>query len=381
MSKPKRGRTCLTLFILSNVILLLCAGAWIGTILMLEDAERSQVLPNSNPDLDMLQRLIRGGYLLIHRSELNSPAGDPAASLQLEVLPGQTAGSVVDSLQGAGVVHNGLLLENYLLYSGLDIGVEAGLYQLHGSMTIPEIAQALQSASRAEIVFVVPEGWRLEQIADSLPMSDPTFNEADFLAATQTRPPGYSFSGELPEPPSLEGFLFPDTYHADPDLSAEELVLLMLDNFENQVGADLRSGFAQQGLSLYQAVTLASIVEREAVVADERPLIASVFLNRLAIGMKLDADPTVQYALGRQPDGSWWKAPLTLADLQVVSRYNTYLQTGLPWGPIANPGLSSLQAVAFPSETPYLYFRARCDGSGRHLFAETYEEHLQNECP
>ena len=111
-------------------------------------------------------------------------------------------------------------------------------------------------------------------------------------------------------------------------------------------------------------------------------MIASVFANRLKAGMRLDADPTVQYALGFDPvKGTWWKSPLNLEDLQVVSPYNTYQIQGLPPGPIANPGLSALRAVAFPAETPYYYFRAACDGSGRHTFAETFEQHQGNSCP
>ena len=110
------------------------------------------------------------------------------------------------------------------------------------------------------------------------------------------------------------------------------------------------------------------------------PRIASVFLNRRAIGMKLDSDPTVQYALGFNND-TWWTNPLSLADLQVDSPYNTYLNPGLPPGPICNPGLAALKAVAFPEQTPYFYFRAACDHSGRHLFAETFEQHKSNACP
>jgi UPF0755 protein len=129
-------------------------------------------------------------------------------------------------------------------------------------------------------------------------------------------------------------------------------------------------------------VTVASIVEREAAVADERPMIASVYLNRLAIGMKLEADPTVQYAMGYQYDtGEWWNLNLTQDDYYAVdSPYNLYLYEGLPPGPIANPGLSSIQAVITPAESPYFYFRAACDGSGRHVFSETFEEHVGNAC-
>ena len=132
---------------------------------------------------------------------------------------------------------------------------------------------------------------------------------------------------------------------------------------------------------MYQAVTLASIVQREAVVPDERAQIASVFYNRLHSDIKLDTDPTVQYALGyNEAQSTWWTNPLSASDLQFDSLYNTYIYAGLPPGPISNPSLSALQAVAFPADTPYYFFRARCDGSGLHDFAITFEEHLQNGC-
>jgi UPF0755 protein len=153
-------------------------------------------------------------------------------------------------------------------------------------------------------------------------------------------------------------------------------------NFENQVNSELRGGFSTQGLDLCQAVVLASIVQREAMVEEEMPIIASVFFNRLNSGAVLASDPTVQYALGyNQSQGTWWTNPLSLEDLQVDSPYNTYIYAGLPPGPISNPGLAALKAVAFPAQTPYYYFRAACDGSGRHLFSETFDEHLANECP
>ena len=156
----------------------------------------------------------------------------------------------------------------------------------------------------------------------------------------------------------------------------------MLIEFNAHLSADLRAGFEQHGLSLEQAVILASIVQREAMVTDEAPMIASVFYNRLAAGMKLDSDPTVQYAVGfNQGQATWWTNPLSFADLEIVSAYNTYQNLGLPPNPISNPGLAALQAVAAPADSPYYYFRARCDGSGTHNFAATFEEQLQNACP
>jgi UPF0755 protein len=156
----------------------------------------------------------------------------------------------------------------------------------------------------------------------------------------------------------------------------------MVLNFEDKVTLQMRADAAARATSVYEIVTIASIVEREAVVADERPLIASVYLNRLAQGMKLEADPTVQYAMGFQADTEqWWNLYLTQADYyEVDSPYNTYLYDGIPPGPIANPGLDSIMAVIYPAESPYIFFRAACDGSGRHNFAETFEEHVANGC-
>jgi len=153
-------------------------------------------------------------------------------------------------------------------------------------------------------------------------------------------------------------------------------------DFQIKVDQRIQDGFRDQEVTLYQAVTIASLVEREAIVSEEMPIIASVFFNRLRNGMKLDSDASVQYALGYLANQkTWWKNPLSLDDLQVDSPYNTYRYPGLPPGPICNPSLNALRAVAFPAETPYYYFRAICDGSGKHTFSITFEEHSSKACP
>ncbi len=180
----------------------------------------------------------------------------------------------------------------------------------------------------------------------------------------------------------MEGFLSPGVYTLPRTTTADQLVYLLLQNFSMRLTPDLQSGFTTSKLSVYQAVTLASIVQREAMVESEMPMIASVLLNRLAIDMRLQTDPTVQYALGyNASQATWWTAPMTAEDLQFNSPYNTYIVKGLPPGPISSPGLAALQAVAHPAESKYLYFQARCDGSGLHNFAETFEQHQQNNCP
>ncbi len=186
----------------------------------------------------------------------------------------------------------------------------------------------------------------------------------------------------LPSHANLEGFIYPGTYRFRRDVPLDEFFKTVLDNFGTQLTPDLIEGFNRQGLDIYQAVILASIIQREAMTDEEMPMIASVFYNRLAAAMKLDSDPTVQYSLGyNKKQNTWWTNPLSSADLAVDSPYNTYIHAGLPPGPIANPGLAALRAVAFPAQTPYFYFRAACDNSGRHNFSITYAEHVAKACP
>jgi len=329
--------------------------------------------------LSGFDRTLLATYLIVNQRDLSSPAGPQDLFATLEVEPGQDASTVAAELASLGVLKDPELLTRYLRYRGLDTGIEAGSYEVNGSMSPRDLAELLQRALASRYTLTIPEGWRREEVAEALAEFGLGFTAADFLTASQTAPPRFV------EPPGrtadLEGFLFPDTYRLDPRLTADEAVALMVETFEDRVGGELLAAFEAKGLTPYEAVILASIVERESALAAERPLIASVFFNRLALGILLQADPTVQYALGRQPDGNWWKAPLTEADLRLDSPYNTYLYQGLPPGPIANPGLDSLQAVAHPADSAYLFFRAACDGSGRHAFAATFEEHVQNACP
>jgi UPF0755 protein len=292
---------------------------------------------------------------------------------------GESVNSVSSHLEEIGLIRNAEAFRAYLIYSGLDTSIQAGDYKLSAAMTTIDIARKLQDATPEDVNFVILPGWRMEEIAASLPTSGLSITPDDFLSAVQTQHPEYDF---LAGANSAEGFLFPDSYIVPRDVTADVLVNGFLRNFTLHLTPELRQGFENQGLTIYQAVTLASLVERESMKAEEQPLIASVYLNRIRQGMKLDADPTVQYALGYNIlQNSWWTSPLTLIDLQVNSPYNTYLNEGLPPTPIANPGPEALHAVAFPAETNYIYFRAKCDGSGYHEFSETFDQHLANECP
>lgn len=375
--RPRRGRGFAIGFLF--LALIGCIAVAIGILYIgLPNAVASIGEPAT--DLNPLDRIYLVGYLWLNLEKIDSTAGDPAVQFELEVAQGENAGEVIGRLKTTGIVKNEALLRNYLEFRGFDRGIEAGSYLLNGGMSIREIAHALQSADPDSGVLVILEGWRREQIAEAISSQGLSFTAADFMAASQQAPQEFLFTENIPVFASLEGFLFPDTYSVSADMDAEGFITKLLDNFEHRLTPEILLGIERQGLDIYQAITLASIVEREAVVAEERDRIASVFLNRLELGMNLEADPTVQYALGNQSSGSWWKAPLSLADLEIDSPFNTYLYPGLPPGPIANPGLESILAVAFPEETAYLYFRATCDGSGRHSFSLTFEEHQAKAC-
>lgn len=244
-----------------------------------------------------------------------------------------------------------------------------------------EIAAAIEGFSATEAALTILAGWRLEEVAAAIPTSGLEIGSDSFLRAVQGRPQGFSFVEGLPEQITHEGFLFPGTYTFPRQATEAQVIEVFLASFERNVTGEMRTGFSQQGLSLFEAVILASIVERETVVDGEQATIASVYLNRLRQGMMLQADPTVQYALGFRESWGWWKSPLALEDLNVVSAYNTYLYNALPPAPIASPGIEALYAVAFPEETSYFFFRAACDGSGLHVFAVTFEAHQANACP
>ncbi|MCC6454321.1 MAG: endolytic transglycosylase MltG [Caldilineaceae bacterium] len=325
--------------------------------------------------------------LRLRESELSIPAGDDPTQRPFAIVPGEPARFIASRLASAGFVRDADLFNLYLRVTGLERNIEAGNFILAETMTVPEIAEALQNALFEEIPVTIPEGFRVEEIAERL--SENNVMESDrFLAAVRAPRTlsifgDYDFLSDLPADGSLEGYLFPDTYRFPVFASTPELVLApFLNNFEEKIGeGGLRGG--SSGMTGRNLVTLASIVEREAVQADERPLIASVYLNRLngacmadVGGTYLQADPTVQYAKGTV--GNWWWKPERIEEYaSVTSPYNTYLYQGLPPGPIASPGLSAIQSTQNPTPTDYCFFVATGD-DGRHVFARTLAEHQQN---
>jgi UPF0755 protein len=308
---------------------------------------------------------------------LPTPSG--ADTVSLDVTPGEGAGDIGQRLDEAGVIESGRLFRILVALMGVEDEMVAGRYEFDRGMPTLQVIGRLRQGITMPLTVTVPEGLRSEEVA-LLMERQGIVKAEDFQRALASEAYDFDFLSERPPGAGLEGYLFPATYGFSRGVTAEEVVRRMLAAFDAQVTPELRQAIQASGLTLHEGVTLASIVEREAVLPEERPIIASVFLNRLRLGMPLEADPTVQYALANDPASvdrfGFWKQGLTTEDLQVDSPYNTYVNGGLPPGPIANPGLASLQAVAYPAQTDYLYFVARNDGS--HVFAETLEEHLRN---
>ncbi len=336
---------------------------------------------------DNIEKRVLAYSLTLREAELTVPAGADPRQRPFVINLGEPARFIAARLASEGFVNDADLFNLYLRVSGLERRIQAGNFMLAETMTVPEVAQALQQSLEAEATVTIPEGFRAEEIAERLEENN-ILQPDQFLAAV--RQPrtlsifaDYDFLQNLPANGTLEGFLFPDTYRFPVLAQTPEAVLRpFLDNFERRVGTDgLAAG--SSGLSGDNLLNLASIVEREAVQSDERPLIASVYTNRLngacvadVGGRYLQADPTVQYARGVV--GNWWWEPESIEEYaSVISPYNTYLNEGLPPTPIANPGLDAIQASQSPAQTAYCFFVATGD-DGRHVFAQTLAEHEQN---
>jgi UPF0755 protein len=342
-----------------------------------ESARQSFGAPS--PDLNAWQKTMLGFELIWNADKLVQPGDLNGSEQSFTIEPGESVDSVSVRLEQAGLIRSAGLFKTYLIWTGMDVYIQPGTFRLSPAQTARDIAITLESTTLTEIKFNVLPGWRMEEIAAAIPTSGFRFSTDEFKREINVprSPPDF-----LPIGGSAEGFLAPGEYILPRATTASELIASMLERFSTELTPGLRAGFADQGLTVYQAVTLASIIQREAIMESEMPLIASVFFNRLNVDMPLQSDPTVQYSLGYNSlQGTWWTNPLSAMDLNVDSPYNTYLFHNLPPGPISEPGTAALEAVADPSRSSYYFFQAKCDGSGYHNFSETFEQHQQNNCP
>ncbi len=286
-----------------------------------------------------------------------SAASSSTAPVIFTVNKGEGVREIANSLSSKGLIKDPIVFFLYTRINGLDKQIQAGDFKINPSMTAPQIAEDLTHGT-LDVWITVPEGLRAEEIASLLSGKLPNYNN--------------SWRAELD---SNEGYLFPDTYLFPKDATVQTVIDTMRANFDKKY--DSVKNLQTTSLTKAQTIIIASIIEKEAKYAQDRPLVASVFINRLKLGMPLGSDPTVMYALGYQPsEKTWWKQDLTANDLAINSPYNTRLNTGLPPTPISNPGLSSIEAALNPANTNYLYFFA--DKQGHLHFATTIQGHNAN---
>ena len=284
---------------------------------------------------------------------------------------GETAGGIAHRLESEGVLRDALAFEFVLYEAGREDSLQSGTYQVSPALTPRDLAKLFEKAPGEQAVLRIIEGWRLTEIATAVNKAFPKIAREAFLAAAVVGDRKDLVLAGLDAKTPLEGFLYPDTYFMRPEATPAQIVDALLAQFEARSGAALRAAATARKTTVYDLVKLASLVEREARDRSESATIAGVYANRLGIGMKLDADPTIQYALGA------WRE-LTLDDLKLDSPYNTYLRAGLPPTPICSPGQAALEGAAKPAQHDFLYFVAKGDGTGQHAFAKTLEEQEAN---
>lgn len=274
------------------------------------------------------------------------------------IAKGAGVSDIAKHLKENHLIRSELIFKIYIQQNNFADKLQAGSYKLSPALSVPEIVKTLQTGSEDVWVTLI-EGWRVEEMADKL-NQQLGIDKKEFLKNAK------------------EGYMFPDTYLFPKEATVSYITDTLKNTFDNRFSQDLRSRIRAKGLTEEQGVILASIVEREGRSAKARTQIAGILLKRLNIDMGLNADATLQYALGYQPqEKSWWKRNLTSEDKKIDSPYNTYLYKGLSPAPICNPSLSSLEAVAnADSNTPYLYYYH--DSKGNSYYAKTLEEHNQN---
>lgn len=295
-----------------------------------------------------------------------SPVAPNAAEERFEVMAGSSLWRIAKDLESAGIVRDARALVALARWRGVDASVRAGEYALSPAWGTERVLDQLVEGRVITYEVVLPEGLTAVEIAARLETAT-LANAAEFLAVARDPAVAQEFGVQGT---SLEGYLFPETYRMPHGLSAKQVARVLVDQFQEQ-WKPLEAGAKARGFDMLQTVTLASIVEKETGAAPERPLVASVFWNRLAIGMRLESDPTTIYGIPNF-DGNLRRVHLE----DETNAWNTYRIAGLPPTPIANPGAASLAAVVQPAQSEYLYFVAR--GDGTHVFARSYNEHLAN---
>ena len=314
--------------------------------------------------------LFAGGAAWWLRVRITTPyRGFSTNEVFLELAPGSSVSTIAARLASLGVVSDPITFRVAARVAGAERRLQAGEYRFADAASPLEVVNRLARGDVYTHPLTFPEGLTVKEMAVLFERSG-LGTAADFERASRDTSPIAEID---PQAETLEGYLFPSTYALPRRAGADNAVTAMVGAFKHALTPELRAAMTADRLSAREVVTLASLVEKETAAAEERPLVAAVYRNRLERGMPLQCDPTVIYAMMR---AGRWRGNLSRADLQMDSPYNTYRYPGLPPGPIASPGRGSLEAAVRPADVPYLYFVSKNDGT--HAFATTLAEHNQN---
>lgn len=309
-----------------------------------------------------------GGYNLFFIGD-DEGHGD---NISIKIESGMSTEEIAQNLQEHAIINNGLGFRILARLEGKDTQFKEGIYYFRVGMNINSVLDRLVQGPESQVVRItIPEGFTVEDIANLLEKENLTTKEEFCKVAKDYTP--YDYMKEATENKDIkyavEGFLFPDTYDIDRSYGAKQIMQIMVDNFDHRLNSEMRERAKEENLSIFELVTMASLVEKEAKFAEDRPIIADVFFKRLENHMMLQSDATIQYALDEH------KEEFSIEDTKLASPYNTYQHEGLTPGPIGNPGLASIEAVLYPATTDYLYFVA--DSKGHNHYSVTYDEHLK----
>ena len=297
----------------------------------------------------------------------NSAENVPKERVKIKIISGMDTSIIASKLKSTGVIDSPLKFRILAKINGYEDKLKVGNYTLETNMSYDDLFTKLLAGERETVNITIPEGFTVKEIAERLDYMN-LVDKSEFLRKAKSFVP-YDYVEKNDEAfYYCEGFLFPDTYNVESDVTTDEILNMMAENFEYRLTHSMRDRAYEENLSIYNLITLASLVEKEVRYAEDRPIVAQVFLKRLSLGMPLQTDASLQYLMDVP------KEDVTIADTQINSPYNTYLNVGLPPGPIANPGIAAIEAVLYPADTDYLYFVA--DRSGHNHYSYTYDEHL-----
>ncbi len=278
---------------------------------------------------------------------------------------GQGAFQIAENLEKEGIIKNKFFFDLYLIMTSDSDKLQAGKYSLNSTLNIPEVTRKFVLGETIKIKITIPEGFNLKQVEGELNSGLQKINLSKFSVIEFKNE--FEFLRNVPSNASLEGFLFPDTYFFDPDMEGREIAKVFLENFSKKLTADLREEIKRRDKSIFEIITIASLIEKEVITIDDKKIVSGILWKRLKIDMPLQIDATISYITGKKGTN------ISIEETKIDSPYNTYKYKGLPIGPISNPGLESIIAAVYPKDSRFWYYLSKPDG--QTVFSKTLEEH------